>query len=58
MVYKVKTEFAAALYNVLNTTQFAAPDGEVTDGSNFGKLKTPRLFPTQRQLELVLKVSF
>jgi len=62
MVYKVKTEFAAALYNVLNTPQFATPDGEVNDYSpinpNFGKLTTQRGFPTQRQLELVLKISF
>ena len=58
MVYKVKTEFRANVYNLLNSPQFQNPNGEATSGSgNFGILNAVRT-ATQRQLELTLRVSF
>ena len=57
MVYKVKTEIRANLFNVLNTPQFATPNGEVSSGSSFGQLNTP-LSEKQRELELMLRISF
>jgi hypothetical protein len=39
-------EFRAELFNVFNHTQFYNPDGDITDGSQFGQVtevKPPRL---------------
>ena len=39
-------EFRAELFNVFNHTQFYNPDGNITDGSQFGQVtqvKDPRL---------------
>lgn len=54
---RVKTEFRAQVYNLTNTPQFQIPDTRYTDGT-FGQLNTARLSPTNRQLELALRVSF
>jgi hypothetical protein len=60
---RVKTEFRAQVYNLLNTPQFQNPDTNYTDpvnltaGTGFGVLNTPRTL-TNRELELALRVSF
>jgi hypothetical protein len=54
---RVKSEFRAQLYNVTNTPQFQIPDTNYTNG-DFGQLTSTRLAPTQRELELALRISF
>jgi len=54
---RVKSEFRAQLYNVTNTPQFQFPDTNYTNG-DFGQLTSTRMSPTQRELELALRVSF
>jgi len=54
---RVKTEFRAQVYNLTNTPQFQIPDNRYTDGT-FGQLTTVRLSPTDRELELALRVTF
>ncbi len=54
---RVKTEFRAQVYNLTNTPQFQIPDNRPTDGT-FGQLNSPRLSPTNRQLELAVRLSF
>lgn len=52
-----QTEFRAQVYNLTNTPQFEIPDTNYTDG-DFGQLLNPRLSPTNRELELALRISF
>jgi hypothetical protein len=53
---RVKTEFRAQVYNLFNTPQFQAPDGNWRNG-DFGQLTTSRI-QSNRELELGLRVSF
>jgi len=57
---RVRTEFRAQVYNLTNTPQFQIPDTKYTDtgATGFGILTSPRLSPTNRQLELALRVTF
>jgi len=59
---RVKTELRAQVYNVTNTPQFQNPDSNYHDTPNssggFGVLTSPRYAPTNRQLELAIRVSF
>lgn len=52
-----QTEFRAQVYNLTNTPQFQIPDNNYNNG-DFGQLLNPRLSPTNRELELALRVSF
>jgi hypothetical protein len=57
---RIKGELRAQVYNVTNTPQFQNPDTNYNDtGANgFGILTTPRLAPSNRQLELAFRFSF
>jgi len=58
---RFKTELRAQVYNVTNTPQLQNPDGNYNDTSTtngFGILTTPRLAPSNRQLELAVRFSF
>ena len=57
---RFKTELRAQVYNLTNTPQFTNPDTNYNDtGTNgFGILTTPRLAPSNRQLELAVRFSF
>jgi hypothetical protein len=48
-------EFRAEFFNLFNTTQFLNPDGNITDGTDFGKVKRAR---APRQIQFALKYSF
>ena len=48
-------EFRAEFFNLLNHTQFLNPDGNITDGSDFGRIKRAR---APRQLQFALKWIF
>lgn len=54
---RVTTEFRAQVYNLTNTPQFQFPDTNYNNG-DFGQLLNPRLSPTNRELELALRVTF
>ena len=56
---RVKTEFRAQVYNLTNTPQLQIPETHFTYG-NFGQLNagSVRLSPTNRELELALRISF
>jgi len=53
---RFNTEFRGEFFNLFNTPQFAAPDGNVSHG-NFGKI-TSLGFDTQREIQLSLRVNF
>jgi len=57
---RFKGELRAQVYNLTNTPQFSNPDLNYHDtGTNgFGILTTPRLAPSNRQLELAIRLSF
>lgn len=54
---RVKTEFRVQVYNLTNTPQFQIPDTNYNN-SDFGQLLSTRLAPTNREIELVMRVSF
>jgi len=54
---RAKAEFRAQLYNLTNTPQFQDPDNNYGNG-DFGQLTSTRMAPTQRELELALRISF
>jgi hypothetical protein len=54
---KANAELRAQLYNATNTPQFQIPDTNYNNG-DFGQLTSTRLAPTQRELELALRISF
>jgi hypothetical protein len=54
---RVKAELRAQLYNVTNTPQFQIPDTNYNDGT-FGQLTSVRLSPTNRELELAMRITF
>jgi hypothetical protein len=50
-----KFEFRAELYNLFNHTQFNNPDGNTTDGSDFGRILRAK---DPRQVQFALKFLF
>jgi carboxypeptidase family protein len=52
---RVNMQFRAEFFNLFNTTQFANPDGNISDGSDFGKVKRAR---DPRQIQFALKFNF
>ena len=48
-------EFRAEFFNVFNHTQFLNPDGTITDGSDFGRVKHTR---DPRNIQFALKLGF
>ena len=48
-------EFRAEFYNLFNHTQFNAPDGNTTDGSDFGRILRAK---EPREVQLALKLYF
>ena len=54
---RVKAEVRAQVYNLTNTPHFQNPDGNYTNG-DFCQLTSPRLAPTNRELELAMRISF
>lgn len=57
LIEGAKAEFRAQLYNLTNTPQFQIPDTNYNNG-DFGQLLNPRMSPTNRELELALRLSF
>ena len=57
---RVTTQLRAQVYNLLNTPQFQNPDTNYNDTGNtgFGTLVNARIAPSNRQLELALRVTF
>jgi hypothetical protein len=52
-----QTQFRTQVYNLTNTPQFQIPDNNYNNG-DFGLLQSPRLSPTNREVEFALRVSF
>lgn len=52
---RVNMQFRSEFFNLFNQTQFLNPDGNITDGSDFGRVKRAR---TPRQIQFALKFSF
>ena len=48
-------EFRADFFNIFNHTQFLNPDGNISDGTDFGKVKRTR---DPRQIQFALKFAF
>jgi hypothetical protein len=48
-------EFRAEFFNVFNHTQFLNPDGNISDGTDFGRVKHTR---DPRQIQFALKFAF
>lgn len=48
-------EFRAEFFNIFNHTQFLNPDGNISDGTDFGRVKHTR---DPRQMQFALKFSF
>ena len=57
---RVTTQLRAQVYNLTNTPQFQNPDQNYNDTGNtgFGTLLNARIAPSNRQLELAVRVSF
>ena len=54
---RVTTQLRAQVYNLTNTPQFQNPDTNYNNG-DFGQLLNPRIAPSNRELELAVRVSF
>ena len=52
---RFKLEFRGELFNAFNHAQFFQPDGNITDGSDFGRVKRAR---DPRLVQFALKLSF
>jgi hypothetical protein len=52
-----KLEFRIEAFNVLNSTNFQAPDGAVTDGASFGSYTAASAYPS-REVQLALRLAF
>jgi hypothetical protein len=52
---RFKLEFRGELFNAFNHTQFFQPDGNTTDGTDFGRVKRAR---DPRLVQFALKLSF
>jgi hypothetical protein len=50
-----RIEFRAEFFNAFNHTQFLNPDGNITDGTDFGKVKRAR---DPRNIQFALKFGF
>jgi hypothetical protein len=48
-------EFRSELFNIFNHTQFLNPDGNISDGADFGRVKHTR---DPRQIQFALKFAF
>jgi len=48
-------EFRAEFFNIFNHTQFLNPDGNITDGSDFGRVKRTR---DPRNIQFAIKFAF
>ena len=48
-------EFRAEFFNIFNHTQFLNPDGVITDGPDFGRVKHTR---DPRNIQFALKFGF
>jgi hypothetical protein len=51
----MRFEFRAEFFNIFNHAQFLNPDGNISDGSDFGKVKHTR---DPRNIQFALKFSF
>ena len=52
---RVRMEFRTEIYNIWNHAQFYSVDGNISDGTDFGKAQKVR---GPRQLQFALKFSF
>jgi len=52
---RLNMQFRAEFFNLFNTTQFLNPDGNFSDGTDFGKVKRAR---DPRQIQFALKFNF
>jgi hypothetical protein len=52
---RYRLQFRGEIYNLFNHTQFYQPDGNVTDGSDFGRVKRAR---DPRLMQFALKLYF
>ena len=52
---RVNTQFRAEFFNLANHTQFFNPDGNISDGADFGRIKSAR---DPRLIQFAFKVSF
>jgi len=52
---RYRLQFRAEIFNVFNHAQFLQPDGNVTDGSDFGRVKRAR---DPRLIQFALKFYF
>jgi hypothetical protein len=52
---RVNAEFRAEFFNIFNHTQFLNPDGNFSDGADFGRVTHTR---EPRQIQFALKISF
>jgi hypothetical protein len=48
-------EFRAEFFNIFNHTQFLNPDGNISDGTDFGRVKHTR---DPRNIQFALKFAF
>jgi hypothetical protein len=48
-------EFRAEFFNTFNHTQFLNPDGNISDGADFGRIKRAR---DPRNIQFALKFAF
>src|SRR5215813_5671466 len=54
---RVKMQFRAEGFNILNHPQFVNPDSNVNDGSNFGVITSTRQF-SERQIQFAFRFTF
>ena len=52
---RMKVEFRAEFFNLFNRSQFFNPDGNITDGDEFGTIKRAK---DPRQIQFAVKLSF
>jgi hypothetical protein len=52
---RFRLEFRGQLFNVFNHSQFFQPDGNITDGTDFGRIKRAR---DPRLIQFAVKILF